>query len=1197
MRKKGMIWFTFILLLASFIPNLMQAYIVYAQSPEEVTETIVKTDNLNLSTSVKQVDNQMSWEIKYQMTVPEVNTAQRLKFKFYNNEGKTEKNTDANLVQPDEIEGWGYNAENWFMPEGFTSSAEGSIFVTTDLSVKQLHLSIQLDKEVTQEVEVIQETTVTEATESTEEAAVTANVEASTEVTEERIVTENILEAPHSDTHQLSAPKVNESVASESEESTQETTVQPSESTAEGVTETPSTETSQIESSPSETSSSSEAKVKDPTSQIVAPFFGPMITPFASNPYVDGFDYTTNGVGVDPVGTFPKHWTNRYLPDVNSNENIRNFNYLKTVIGRTPANNNAGQATPSNQVVNIKNSNTLTSILNSDGTVKNNPTMPELTNFGDGYVGYWNPSDLTGLDTDLKKFSKLILNKKTVKPTIDPTKFEIELDVIGGVTVKPDRLVDISFVVDKSTSMTETAPNSGGKSRWEVLKTAMNTFANGLLTTENAAGDGGKGFIRMGLASFGSNGGSTLRGEIGYFSGSSGSYQSFTNSASSVTSHAVMTEAVGSQSYTPTFLGLDVGLEMLKNTTKYGSRSNAEKVIIILTDGLPTRGPSNSYTGLSQTSEGNGGTNIRRYTLTNNYTGSGTTPTTDLNNRTISHANNRTTENPTIKRYSIGFGISGTDVTNVLKALGPEMQGLATSQADLDHILGVFADAIGPKTPYINNATINDPMSPYVTLDTASVSVTPLTLTLATGGNTLTEPGLSPPYITNIVKNVSSSGITLDKVTLSGTADANRVNNVKYGLRMKYIVTLKPEFQNGTFYQTNEPTYLDQSNYINSLGFTIPSVRYKQSMSIPIEKVWTDNENDWNTRQSITLQLQQKVGTGTWTNVSGKNFGIDKTATGNALKTTFSDIPVRDASGSIIDYRIIETPTRVTGYETPIYTPISINANTNDKTLKVENRLAKISLGKFTKINESGDKLVGVKFKLFRSDGTTQIGAEKTSNANGEVDFSDISLPVGSYVLKETTVLAGYVPMPNRTFTVTDTGTTDLNLVVNGLDDKPNEEGNQIVNKLKSFELKVTKEDNQGNPLNGADFELKRTLPTPEAVIPVTVVGNIFTFTGLAPGTYVLTETSPPSGYVGVEPMTIMIDSKGQVTIDGSVHTVDTSGDKNQIKLTVKNRQKGQLPSTGGNGIQQYLIATLVLASIAGVIGVYYVYRNRKGAE
>lgn len=130
MRSKGVVWFGFILLLASMIPNLMQAYIVYAQSSDEVRETIIQTDTLKVTTNVKQVNDQMRWELQYQWSTPTENSARRLKLKFYDNEGKAEKNVDASLVQPEHIDGWRLNENNWFMNEEFKTSAEGTVVVS-----------------------------------------------------------------------------------------------------------------------------------------------------------------------------------------------------------------------------------------------------------------------------------------------------------------------------------------------------------------------------------------------------------------------------------------------------------------------------------------------------------------------------------------------------------------------------------------------------------------------------------------------------------------------------------------------------------------------------------------------------------------------------------------------------------------------------------------------------------------------------------------------------------------------------------------------------------------------------------------------------------------------------------------------------------------------------------------------------------
>ena len=1173
MRKKGMVWFALLLLLASLIPSLIQvASVVYAQSPEETNESVIKDEFLNISTVVKQENEQMLWEIKYEMTSPDAKTKQRVKLKLYSGEL-----IDTNLVAPKEIEGWGYNTDNWFMTEELSQTAKGSIYVETALSVTSLTLKVQIDEEVTSQKEV--------------EGA----------ITEEKVITENILGAPISDPHELFAPSVKAEATSEFATTSSvtpkvEASSEISQTTTEAEMSTENTST-QIETS-TETSTGISTKTSTETietsvgestefvddagtlkSDLGRDNFSlnsssAMISPFSLNPYVDAFDYTT-----DTLGKYPTQWTNRYLPDINSNVDVRNFNYLQAVTGRTPANNNAGQLSPANQVVNIKESTTLSTIVDSNGNVKSGLTSTPFSNFTDGYVAYWQPGDIKNLATAQEKFSKLILNKKTVKATTDPTKFEVELDVIGGVTVNPNRLVDVVFVVDKSSSM-----NTGTPSRWAALKTAMTKFTDTLLTAENALGDGGQGYLRMGLAAFGSEGTNKPFGEIGTFSGGGG----FTSNKTTFNNHPLIKDSAYLNSGTPTFLGLDAGIEMLTNST-YGARSNAEKVIIILTDGLPTFGVGSNYSNLlsgsTLTTSGSGNTTVKRYSFVNSqnatyFTGNGSNATQAIRTSTISHANSRPTT--TIKRYAIGFGVS--DVEDILTALGPQGQGEASSQQDLDTILAYFANIIGPKTPYINNATINDPMSSYVTLDTDSVTITPLTLTLGSNGtNTLTQPSTTPSYITDIDKTFNN-GITLSKVTLSGTANANRLNDVKYGLRLKYTITLKEAYRDGLFYQTNGPTYLEQNNYTNSLGFTVPSIRYKPNFNIPVEKSWVDENNSWSTRQAITLQLEQKIGTGNWTPVSGQSITLPANG---PYTSSFNNVPYY-SGGQLIEYRVVELE-RVPGYDDPSISPLSINGNTTNKKITITNTLLYRDVV-FKKTKSDGTTpLVGVQFTIRKKGTETPVLQTVTSSGTGEVKFTH--LPIGEYIIEEVATPENYKPITPINIKIED---QEKNLVVTGLPP-----GEIVKNHLKDYELVVTKEDSQGGALEGATFELKRTDITPNVTIPVTVTANQFTFTNLpAPGSYLLTETSAPEGFIGIDPVIILIAADGSVTVTGNESQVDkTNVNKNIIKLTVKNRQKGQLPSTGGQGTNQFLWTTIILITLAGVVGGYYVYRNKKGAK
>lgn len=222
-----------------------------------------------------------------------------------------------------------------------TASAEGSVFLRTDLSVKALNLRLQLDEEVTREIAVTKTVEVNqEIAEVTDEAAFEAEVAAEsvpqmeeiTEIIEEKIVTENTLEAPHSDTHQLSAPTVTLPEVKGTNTTTNQ--VKPNiidETDGSGDT----SELSANESSPSKTSSESEEEVftvQPNLSRYIqsAPGFISQLSVDALADTGTPFSYTT-----DETGTYPTHGTNTYLPGTSTSPNVKNFDYGTDVTNGT----------------------------------------------------------------------------------------------------------------------------------------------------------------------------------------------------------------------------------------------------------------------------------------------------------------------------------------------------------------------------------------------------------------------------------------------------------------------------------------------------------------------------------------------------------------------------------------------------------------------------------------------------------------------------------------------------------------------------------------------------------------------------------------------------------------------------------------------------------------------------------------------
>ena len=88
-----------------------------------------------------------------------------------------------------------------------------------------------------------------------------------------------------------------------------------------------------------------------------------------------------------------------------------------------------------------------------------------------------------------------------------------------------------------------------------------------------------------------------------------------------------------------------------------------------------------------------------------------------------------------------------------------------------------------------------------------------------------------------------------------------------------------------------------------------------------------------------------------------------------------------------------------------------------------------------------------------------------------------------------------------------------------------------------------------------------------------------FTIQGLGAGTYYLTETKQPAGYNKLkDPVTVVIDNDGNVTVDGE--KVDPVKDP----VKVENKTGTVLPSTGGAGTTMIYLVGAVLVLGSGVV-------------
>ncbi|OAQ56396.1 SpaA isopeptide-forming pilin-related protein [Enterococcus thailandicus] len=764
------------------------------------------------------------------------------------------------------------------------------------------------------------------------------------------------------------------------------------------------------------------------------------MTPLAGSPVnVDPFNYVN-----DALGTYPEHSTNNYTTN-DSSTFIKNYDFSTEKTEGTSSINNI---------------------------IDSNPL-----NFTNGYHDYGDGAI-----------------KKIVIPTSNPNQFKVQLDVIGDA-LETNQPIDISLVLDKSSSMVqETVPE--GMTRWVALQDAVTTFANDLL------GPGNDGNIRLGLAAFGStrmqinnNSVDVPYGEIGKF-GSSG----FTTSPSAITSHTIYT-ATPDTSGTPTYLGLDAGYAMLTNPS-YGTRSEAAKVLIVLTDGEPTFSPNQNYLNLTnnllslnQTNLGNSERYYARMNNTNYYNGNGTSSTGHVT-PTVDYVNQRATHpaNQNIIKYSIGFA-TGETAESVLTAIGKNGYFTANNREQLIQVLKTLSTTFSAT---LQQATVTDPMSDYVNLigDVSSFALkvdNGLTVIPSTSGS-------YPSFAQQVQVAINGSTINLSNMNLGKTETGRE------GYRIEYLVEVKEAYRDGLFYPANKTTYVtnNRTTTPDYLHFAIPSVKVPvTTFDIQAKKIWEDESNQWNLREDITLQLQEKNQDGNWVDVPNQQLSVPKGAT--STEGIFTDV-VALRNGQLIEYRIIEKvgeANHVTGYSAPTYAPASTTKETN-QTLTVTNTLLKKGIS-FIKVGEDhGTPLAGAKFGIYQKSAPTVLLAEATSNDSGLVQFP--AYPIGEYIIRELAAPEGYQEIEE--FTILVKQESDLSLSVTGFP-----ENNQISNQLVPFLLEFKKTNETGTPLLGATF----TLEGENLLEPIEATSDLHGVVqfsqGLQPGEYLLKETNVPLGY------------------------------------------------------------------------------------
>ncbi|MCM6932249.1 SpaA isopeptide-forming pilin-related protein [Enterococcus italicus] len=280
------------------------------------------------------------------------------------------------------------------------------------------------------------------------------------------------------------------------------------------------------------------------------------------------------------------------------------------------------------------------------------------------------------------------------------------------------------------------------------------------------------------------------------------------------------------------------------------------------------------------------------------------------------------------------------------------------------------------------------------------------------------------------------------------------------------------------------------------------------------------------------------------------------------------------------------------------------------------------------------EQLSGAKFTLKQYEENWQgigtiVGSQNDLLGNEVSSFK--SLLSGYYSIQETTVPQGYLADDTSyKFRVTldgnvldESGKTLSATTLptkNGWYTKQTSQESVLVfakyNQLRLFTVSILKEDYQTKTkLAGATFGLAAK-DNPDAQLATLETdangqgvfkqadGSSGESFGLAAGEYVIKELAAPEGYVLLpdsfdltikEDGTITLSYQGGDVTDALAEVALTNDGTNTIQLTLANTKKGELPATGGKGKAMFVLGSSGIFGLASLLGVYYIYRNRKG--
>ena len=239
---------------------------------------------------------------------------------------------------------------------------------------------------------------------------------------------------------------------------------------------------------------------------------------------------------------------------------------------------------------------------------------------------------------------------------------------------------------------------------------------------------------------------------------------------------------------------------------------------------------------------------------------------------------------------------------------------------------------------------------------------------------------------------------------------------------------------------------------------------------------------------------------------------LDKTAGGYTVTETASD--VNGVKLSSVSYTI-DDRTAESGSEANV--TVNKNQTTTVAFTNVYSREIQIS-----KQDILGNELAGAKLEITGKENGSDKDIDPIQWISGEE--KTVNLKPGSYILTEKEVPAGYVKAAPISFTVDADGNVKVG--------ETKVDKLTMVDKYKENGVQISKTDVLGNELGGATLEITgKENGSDKDIDPIRWTSGEEKTVNLKPGSYTLTETEVPDGYVKAAPISFTVDISGNVKV------------------------------------------------------------------